>query len=277
VGILPSFFLNLLSHTLARLVFSIFRIRRRVVFRNLKSAFPNKPSNWYKQIAYQSYWHFVMVLLEYLNMNKLELSDLERMIVFDGNKELKEAYQQNKRIILLSAHFGNWEFLMGFIFRFGFKTVVIQQRQKNIFVNEQMKKLREKWGMEVVYPRGAVDRCVTALKNGKNVGILSDQDAGKRGVFIPFFGHLASTHQGVAIIHLKTKVPVFFITCTRTGNNRFLIKSNKLTELTDDESINKKIYSLLSEYMNNLEKVVEQHPEQYFWMHKRWKTSPIQR
>jgi len=162
---------------------------------------------------------------------------------------------------------------IGLFHTFGEKTAVIQQRQNNLLVNERMKKLREKWGMKIIYPRGAVRNCEQALSEGYNVGLLGDQDAGDRGVYVPFFGKMSSSHVGAAVLHLRTGAPMFFIACPRVDRQKIILECHRLPDYAGEEITEDKIKKIIACYFTYLENSIRQFPEQYFWMHRRWKST----
>lgn len=271
---LPEHALQQVAKNLAILVFFIFRIRRGVALQNLSLAFPQKQMAWRRKIAFRSYWHFALVILELMKMNVWSLKFIERKVETENEAEVLERFREGKGVILLTAHFGIWEILLGYLSKFGLKTAVIQQRQKNRLIDERMKRLRQIWGGEIVYPRGAVQKCVQALGDGKNVTLLADQDAGKKGIFVPFFGVPASTHAGVALIHLKSGAPVFFPACVRQNSGSFKVTLHKISDFGKSKITEEKITRIIADYIKLLESYVRKYPEQYFWMHRRWKSSP---
>ncbi|GAB4327870.1 MAG: lysophospholipid acyltransferase family protein [Calditrichia bacterium] len=271
VTAIPAGWFEAVSRFLGRLAFRKIKIRREVSLNNLKIVFPKATEEWREQIAEASYIHFTRMVLEFMKMRKWTFREIQQMVDYEGDVPLDRIAEMPPGIIV-SAHFGNWEVGIGFLHTFGLKSTVIQQRQKNLGVNERMKKLREKWGMEIVYPRGAVRACVQAIGRGRWVALLGDQDAGDRGVFVPFFNRLSSTHVGAAAIHLKTGAPLYTANCVRKENGRFQLELKKLP-FNGEETLE----SIVTQYNLELERAIRQHPEQYFWMHRRWKTAAPQK
>ena len=123
--------------------------------------------------------------------------------------------------------------------------------------------------MKVVSRGAPVKHLVRALKNGEIVGLVSDQDQGDRGVFVDFFGRKASTPAGGAELALRYDTPMFVCVTVRTspGRFRFIVRP---VEIRDGDTVE----TLTGRYTRVMEEVVRLHPEQYFWMHRRWKTAP---
>ncbi|MBN2366591.1 MAG: hypothetical protein EH225_11820 [Calditrichaeota bacterium] len=276
VGSLPDNTLPQVARFFAFLAFTVLRIRRRVSLENLNIAFPEKSLSWKKQIAYYSYLHFSLVILEFMKMNSWNANQLERHVYRASVGNVMDALRHGEGAIVVSGHFGNWEIGIGHYFFLGVASTVIQQRQKNPLINDKMKALREKWGMEIVYPRGAVRNCAKALKRGRLVAILGDQDAGDKGVFVPFFGRLSSTHIGAAVLQIKTGVRIFLGRVVRINTGKFDIDMIEIPNPERHKLKQHNVRSLTAELMSVLEREIRKKPAQYFWMHRRWKTPPPQ-
>jgi KDO2-lipid IV(A) lauroyltransferase len=258
----------------AFLTYYLLRIRRKVTLNNLQLAFPEKNSHWRSITAYFSYLHFSLMILEFMKMQKWGVNRLKQKIPILKIEDILQAYQERRGGVLVSGHFGNWEMAMGYLFSQGVESIVIQQRQNNSLIDKRMKELRQKWGMKIIYPRGAVQQAERIIKKGKIVGLLGDQDAGNRGVFVPFFGQPSSTHFGAAVMSLKSHAPLFVGICPRLNCQTFQFIVKKITlpdffNLTDEM-----VQKVTAEIQKHLEQAIRKYPEQYFWMHRRWKTPP---
>lgn len=271
---LPDESLPLFAKQLAILTFHVLRIRRNVSLQNLQVAFPEKSSAWRQNIAFRSYHHFALVILEFMKMRCRTPEKIRRTVAGTNAGIVLNSLKEGKGAILVSGHFGNWEIGMAYLHTLRIKSAVIQQRQKNRLINQKMKNLREHWGMKIIYPRGAVEACITELHSGKAVGILGDQDGGKRGVFVPFFGRQSSTHIGAAMLHLKTGAPLFFAAPVRRPDGRYEVNFSPLPYFSPGEITQQILQHITALHTGKLESAIRHHPEQYFWMHRRWKTSP---
>ncbi len=274
VASLPDATLPAVARSFAFLIFTLLRIRRNVTQENLKRAFPHKTELWRKQIAYHSYLHFCLMILEFMKMNHWSVSQLKRRLQKTKIENLLNALANQHSAIIVSGHFGNWEIGIGYLDQIGIASTVIQQRQKNPIINHKMKVLREKWGTEIVYTRGAVQNCEKAIHKGRLVALLGDQDAGDRGVFVPFFGRLSSTHIGAAVLQINTGVRIFLGVCVRLTATRFELKMIEIPGQHQAQLSDTSIERLTGNIMRALEKEIRKRPSQYFWMHRRWKTPP---
>lgn len=274
VDSLPDHSLPSVARFLAFLAYYIIRIRRRVSLENLKLAFPDKSVKWRNRIAYFSYLHFSLMILEFMKMQKWSQEHLEERVSRANIEKPIRLVKSGRGAIIVSGHYGNWELAVNYYFVRGIRSAVIQQRQKNDLVDRRMKEWRERWGLQIIYPRGAVQNCEKALKAGEMIALLGDQDAGKRGVFVPFFNRPASTHIGAAILHMKTGAPLFTGLSTRVDAFRFDIDMLPVKDRPKLEFSRENLQILTTDLMRLLEKSIRKHPEQYFWMHRRWKTAP---
>lgn len=274
IGSLPEGWLLNLARFFAFLSFRILKIRRKVSLENLAIAFPEKSPKWRHKIAYRSYLHFVLVMLEFMKMKRWGFEHIKRKVVNADAGKFIRRLKNGEGAILVSGHFGNWEIAMGYFHSLGIKSSVIQQRQKNPLVNRKMRELRERWGMEIIYPRGAVNQAVSAIRRRRLVALLGDQDAGKRGIFVPFFNRMSSTHVGAAVLHLRCGAPLYFGTCVRENSFRsFRLQITPISDHFPAPLNDQNVGRVLEAYTKRLEYIVRRHPEQYFWMHRRWKTA----
>jgi len=271
---LPDASLPAFARPFAFLLFHVIGIRKKVTLENLTIAFPLKSIAWRKRIAYNSYLHFLVMILEFMKMQKWSLSKLYSKFRIAEMEKFLPVLQNGKGAILVSGHFGNWEVAMGYLYYHQIKSTAVQQNQQNNLINQHMKILRQQWGIDIVDTRGAVKNCEIALRKGRVACLLGDQDAGHRGVFVPFFSRLASTHVGAAVLHLRTGAPLFLSTCNRIYKQQFEFLFHRIDGLKNNSVSDENIHYLTSHLMSQLEKAVRRHPEQYFWMHRRWKSSP---
>ncbi len=275
INALPHWLLGAIAQGFAILGFSILRIRRKVILKNLAIAFPEKSPAERKAIALRTYKHFSWLILEFMRMHRLTPEELSKRIIFpQENDFINRFVRPEQGLILVSGHFGNWEWVIAYLaMLWKRKVAVIQKKQKNVLVNQRMASLRERWGMQIIYMRGAVRNSLRVLKENAMVGLLGDQDIGERGVFVPFFGKNASTPPGAAILHLKSGHPLVFLVGIRQPDNRVKIELQYISLKPPALPAEQAVQELTARYTAELERYIRQYPEQYFWMHKRWKSA----
>jgi len=155
--------------------------------------------------------------------------------------------------------------------RLGYPVSFVVASQSNRRVEELMDRIRQSAGVEIIKRRDAIRGVVSALKRGRLVAMLIDQDAHEDGTFAPFFGIPASTPRGPAVFHLRTQAPLIFAQCVRLPGERYRIDLERFdtASCTDPDELTARMSA-------RLEAAVRKTPEQWFWMHRRWKTRPVE-
>jgi KDO2-lipid IV(A) lauroyltransferase len=131
---------------------------------------------------------------------------------------------------------------------------------------------RKRWGVDIIYSQGAVKNSLKALEQNRMVGLLGDQDGGANGIFVPFFGKMASSPAGPAVLRVKSRAPIAFAYTIRIDKFKFRMGIEPLNIDNNFELTDENLKSITRAYLEILEKYIRQYPEQYFWMHRRWKT-----
>jgi KDO2-lipid IV(A) lauroyltransferase len=255
-------------------VFSVLRIRRRTVMENLSLAFPEKSERELMSIAKKAYQNFAKMLFEYIRFPVMDSRTVFSRCQLEGEEHLEWAMKHGKGGILISGHFGNWELIGGILNQLGYPISLLVGRQRNRSVDKIMNHYRESMGTKIIPMGIAVRGAIKALRNNEFVAFLSDQNAGRKGVFINFFNKKASTPQGAAVFALKTRSPIIFFTTIRLSKGRHKIVFHKLTFDNLKGCTPENIQIATQAYTNVLENSIRVNPDHYFWMHHRWKTRP---
>ena len=258
-----------------RLGYFPLRIRRKLVEKNLRLSFPEKDDGWIEKIARATYAHLGREAL--MTMRMLRMSRAELMgITADkyGFEEFKAASKQGSGAVLVAGHFGNHEIGAAGISIRGVDLDLVVQRQGNPLFDAALNDARRRFGLGIIERSQASRLALKALRQGRAVGFAADQDAGKSGLFVPFFGRLASTHRGPALMAVKTGAPLFLAGVARVGDHYeggvVRVEVDRTGPLDDV------VYRLTAAFTAELEKLVRAFPAQYLWLHRRWKTPPPQ-
>lgn len=251
-------------------------IRKSVTLKNISTTFPKKSEKEVKRIAKNTYIQFGKNITEFMRLPKLNKKECFNRVTFFNQHLFQEAHEAGKGAVLLSGHFGNWEMMGAAISYLGYPMAGIVKEQRNNFIDKIIDNSRRKVGIETIPLGMALRGVLRALKNGRFVAILGDQDAHDEGVFVDFLGRPSATAQGPAIFALKTGAPIIFGSCVRTKNGDYevhveKIKSDDLNGLSEEN-----IKILTQRHATVLEKSIRTWPDHWFWMHKRWKTKPKQ-
>ncbi|MGH1363109.1 MAG: lysophospholipid acyltransferase family protein [Calditrichia bacterium] len=270
---IPEFALNRIANLLASLVFNVLKFRRETALDNVSVAFPELSVDEQKKIAYGSYHHFILMILEVVKSLGWRRDRIDTVVELTRPAWLKEIGAKGNGAVVMTGHFGNWELGTSRVtHQFWHEPYAIQQRQSNPFVDAAMVRFRERLGAGLIYSRGAMRQGLAELKRGHALALLCDQDGGKRGVFVPFFGKMASTPIGSALLHLRSNKPIYFYSCVRTGPMKYLMDMEEIVVETDGEVNQKNLTAVTAAAIASLERYVRKYPTQYLWMHKRWKT-----
>lgn len=260
-----------LAPALGSLFFYFIPIRKKVVIENLQLAFPENDFNTNKKLALKIYNSFAITLVEIMCLPFLNKSQLINAVNCINPELILEKYKEGKGVILLSSHFGNWEFgaiSVGIQIKFSLSVVVKPLR--NNLVYELMNKGRTKFGNEVVPLGISIRRTYQTLKEKKIVAMVADQRGPVEGVKVDFFGKQVSIYTGPAALALKTGAPILCGIPIRQKDYKY---NMTLVEISQDNlpQEEEKVKEISQRYTSYLESVIRQHPEQWLWMHKRWK------
>jgi KDO2-lipid IV(A) lauroyltransferase len=258
-----------------RLAFDLFRIRRQVTLENLRHAFPDRPMAWRLRVARAAYGNFAETFLEVTLLARWGPEEiLRRCPLRAGEEGLREALERGRGAILLSGHFGNWELMGGSLALRGYPVDFLVRPQRNPLVDARLQAWREAMGVGIIPVGQAVRRVYRALRAGRFVAILADQDAGRSGLFLPFMGRLASTAVGPAAFAYRARCPIILGHCLRTGPGELSVYLDPPVWPREGVPEEQEVERLARIYTRRLEEIVRAHPEHWFWMHRRWKTRP---
>ena len=228
-------------------------------------AFPNQSEGWIENTLKNSYQFFAYNFIQFLAFpGAWETAQYD----IHGKDVLDDALKQKKGVVFISAHFGVWEMLGVWLGLNNYKLVGVAHRQRNQGANKFFQEQRELSGVKHIFRKEPLEKMYAILNENKLLGLVSDQDAKKKGVFIDFFGMQASTPKGAALFHKNTNAPMIFSVCVRTGFQKYQLEF--LPIIAGDDTTEK----ITQAYTVILEKLIHAYPEQYFWFHRRWKTKP---
>jgi KDO2-lipid IV(A) lauroyltransferase len=274
VATLPERAADAVGRRIGRMVYAL-GIRRKVVEDNLRHAFPERGEAWIHATARAAYEHLGRESAAILRLGRLDRQAVIDRTVPVGWDLLEEALAEGKGVLLVTGHYGNWEIAAATVASRGTPISAIVRRQGNLLVDARLDALRRNLGVETVTQREAPSRVPRLLRKNRVIGIVGDQDARRAGVFVPFFGSLASTHRGPALFALKFGAPVFACVARRLPGRevRYEVSGQRVPVVRTGD-LEADVRALTAELAARLEGEVRKAPEQYFWFHRRWKSSP---
>ena len=272
---LPAGWATALGMGVGGFVYKRLKIRRKVALSNLKLAFPEKPAEELERIAYQSYRHWGGVGAEFARLNKFNRKQYEKYITFEGREVLDKCVSGGRGTLVIAGHIGNWEVMGAASALIGYNVTYIVATQTNLLIDKMMDDIRRRHKIEIWKTHEAPRGVFKSIKNNRFIAIMIDQDAGRDCVFIDFFGIPASTHRGPAIFHLRTESPLVLSSCIRIKGPNYWIRFEEIHLPESIKTAADPVKEIMNYLTKLLEKQVRDNPEQYFWMHKRWKTKPV--
>ena len=260
------------SSVLAIFFFYIVPIRKFTTIENLKIAFPDLSDDKIKKIAYKSYKSFCTTLIEILHMPAMTHDEIKKQVNCTNSELIKNKYDEQKGVILLSAHFGNWEYVATSVAaQLNLPFSVVVKAQRNTYVTRWLNKMRVKWNNKIIPLGISIRQTYETLKNKNIVAMVADQRGSEEAIKVRFFGRDVSVHTGPAVLALKTGAPILYGIPVRKTDHFY---ETTMTEIsTDDlpETYEDKIKEVSQRHMSYLETYIRKYPEQWLWMHKRWK------
>lgn len=263
------------SRRLAKLLAFIFYyfipIRKDLVFKNLKIAFPDLNENETKRIAKKTYLNLFIVLIEILYLPFLEKVEIENLINIKNPELIHKALSLNKGLIFVSAHFGNWEILaLSAALRLKTQFSIVTKPLRNPFVDNFINSWRTKFGNKVVPLGLSVKNIFKELLEKKIIALLADQRASQNSLELSFFNKLTHVYEGPAFLSIKTGAPLIFAVAIRQSDFTYTVELHEI-EQPDQENDQEKIKTMSEKYISLLEDYIRMYPEQWLWFHNRWR------
>jgi KDO2-lipid IV(A) lauroyltransferase len=252
--------------------FSVIGLRKRLVLDNLRHAFPEKSDEEIHRIAKGSYRNLFTAYFEILYLDKLPLEYFRDNISFPDAHKITELLRQGKGLIVLTGHFANWELCaLSVAYKVPEKYTIVVQTQRNPYVNEFISRMRSRFGAKLVVMERALRESLRALSNNEVVALIADQSGPESGIYADFFGRPASTHQGPAVFQTRSGAPMIMTMLTREASGTFRIELEEVDTTGLTGTNEEKIQEVTLRHVAVLEKYIRRYPEQWLWMHKRWK------
>lgn len=242
--------------------------RKRMAVQNVMLSLHQDETSAYR-IAKRSWTRFGRMLTTMMQYPKMR-KGINRYVSIEGRAHLDEALSYGRGVVIATAHSGNWELMGGALTLNGYPLIAVAKKQNNLQMDRLINEYRALLKIGVTYKTG-VREMVRLLGQGKIVGLLMDQDAGKDGIILDFFGRKAAWVQGPAFLaHLKNApIVTCFMVENPDGSHRLLLGKPLWTAQTENK------HQDIEAMTETLAKIIEDHirkyPEEWFWLHDRWK------
>lgn len=264
---------------LAVVACDIVKVRHKVVDDNIRHAIPGMTERERRNAARRMWEHLLMMVCEIAHApRKVHDTNWRRYFHIHRKRELVKYLLDVRPVVLVSGHFGNFEltsYMMGLL---GFPGYSIARDLDNPYLDRYLKRFRSNHGQFILPKEGSAGQVDDVLRAGGAIALLGDQSAGPKGCWVDFMGRPASCHKAVALFTLVSGAPLLVCYGKRTGGPlQFEIGAQGIADpqIGGDELANVK--SLTQWYNDHLAVVIRTAPEQYWWVHRRWKGEPRKR
>ncbi len=263
----------LIARGLATLCASVLKIRRRLVEENLKSAFPEMTAAERKILAWKMWEHLFLLVVEIIHApRKIHHTNWRQYVTLINADQIIRAFFDDRPSIVICGHYGNFElsgFALGIL---GFPSFTIARTLDNPYLDRYLNDFRGMTGQYILPKEGSAGAVEEVLKRGGILALLGDQNAGRKGCWVEFFGRPASSHKGIALFSLASEAPTIF--CFSRRGDRPLSQLMGTTAVLDPRTMPgemRSVPAITRWYTQLLEQTIREAPEQYWWIHRRWR------
>lgn len=259
-----------------RLLWKYYHRGRNRALDNLRASFPEKSEDWIQQTGKESFQQLAMFAMDLVLVPRLvrkhNWRDYSR---YKTTERAKWLMQERRGLLLITAHYGNFEITGYILGLFNFNIYSIARPLDNKYLSRYLYGLRERAGQRIIDKKGAAKLMPKITSTGATLCFIADQDAGRKGVFVDFMGRKASTYKSIGLLAITNNIPIGVGYSRRIGN-RFFFEMAVNRIIMPDEWADKDdpLTWVTQEYSKAIEQFVREDPTQYWWIHRRWKSQP---
>ncbi|MBN1975499.1 MAG: hypothetical protein JW787_17815 [Sedimentisphaerales bacterium] len=261
---------------LGRLLWKYYKRGRKRALDNLRASFPEKSEKWIHETGRRSFEQLAMLSMDVLFTPRLtKKNNWSQYAKFINAERTKWLMQEKRGLIILTAHYGNFEIIGYILGLFGFNIYSIARPLDNKFISNYLYGVRQRFGQKILDKKGAAKYMEEILSSGATLCFIADQDAGRKGIFVDFFGRKASTYKSIGLIAITANVPIVVGCSRRIGNIfKFEVKVNRIIAPEEWADKDNPLEWITAEYTKAIEEFIREDPTQYWWLHRRWKHRP---
>ncbi len=268
------------ADALAWLAYHVDRRHRLVALENLRLAFGDGYTESQRDAIVRSvYRHFCRLLIEIVHLpRRVHLQNWKKFFDISQAPQVVERLLGDQPVMIVTGHFGNWELAGYVISLLGFTSYAVARPLDNPYLDDYLRRFREHTGQKLLAKKGYLEHMQEILSDNGAIATLADQDAGQRGLFVDFFGRPASTHKAIALLSLQYHVPLAVILSANVGAPlRYCVQVQDLILPEEYDGRPDAVRAITQRFSAAIERGVRRAPDQYFWLHRRWKHQPAKR
>jgi KDO2-lipid IV(A) lauroyltransferase len=264
---------------LATVFARVLRVRHHVVDENLRVAFPDMTESERADVEWRMWRHLFLMGAEIAHTpRKVHRTNWREHSKIVDLEKFVGTLLSGRPLVVISAHYGNFElggYLMGL---FGFPTYTVARAIDNPYLDRWVNEWRGRTGQFILPKRGSAEHIKQVLDSGGILTLLGDQSAGKKGCWVSFFGKLASTHKAVSLFSLGNNAPTMVSYARRLDEPlKYEVGPEAIVDPSDADFELRSVPLLAQWYTDRLEQLIRRQPDQYWWLHRRWKGQPTAR
>jgi KDO2-lipid IV(A) lauroyltransferase len=274
----------LVGRIIGRLTYLLDYRHRRVGAQNLRRVYPGLTPGQIRSRLRRIYDHLGKVMVEMVRAPRIFSGtanrqpagpEVSRYLTLHNFEKVEQACRNGRGVIFVTAHLGNWELTGAAMALLGLPLYSVARTMDNPLLDRYLTGLREIRGQKILKKHGSIREVLSLLKSGHRLGIIVDQNAPVDNVFVDFLGRKAAVTRGVASLAVKTNCVVFPGYSYRVGNShRHVVVAGDPIEVPEEGEREEKIRKITEQFTKVIEGWIRQHPEQWLWIHNRWKTRP---
>ena len=253
------------------------KIRENTTLGNLRTIFPNENEEHHDRLSASMWHHLLLMVCEIAwSQRRLHLTNWHRHVTFRDNQTMLGYMLSSRPTVMVTGHFGNFEiggYVSGLM---GISTLTIARRLDNRFLHAWVEQFRSARGQHMVDKEGCAPAVDRHLQAGGILSLLADQHAGDKGCWVDFMGAPASCHKALSLFSLSSDAPMMVVSTRRLNRKpmQFEICCNGIADPREEGDECASVTALTTWYNQQLAKAIAMAPEQYWWLHRRWRTPP---
>lgn len=262
-----------IADTFAWLACDVLRLRGKVVDENLRHAFPDLNAQQRRQVTWKMWRHLILLVVEVAHVpRKIHHTNWRKFVRVRNVAPLMRTFLENRPVVVVTGHFGNFEvggYMLGLL---GFPTHSVARTLDNRYINDFLERFRGATGQHIIPKNGGYDQILEVLEGRGTMAFLADQSAGPKGCWVDFFGRPASTYKAIALLALEHDAPIAVCYARRLDRPmHFEMVVSDIIDPRDTDGQLATVKDLTQWYTHKLEEAIRENPEQYWWVHRRWK------